>query len=120
MNRSKFSLPVLAFMLCTACFSCIKTNTPLGTSALTIVNAIPTSNAIVTNFLGSNGSKTTDTLTYYNSALQIYYGTYSEVSSYTGATHLSLSQTSDTLLPNRKHDIEHANWGYLFFVPCRF
>ena len=99
MNAFKFPLPALAFMLCTICFSCIKTNTAPGTSALTIVNAIPNCNAIVTNFIGSNGNKTTDTLMYYNSALQIYYGQYSEVSAYTGTTHLSLSQASDTLLP---------------------
>jgi hypothetical protein len=85
--------------ICLVAVGCIKTNTLPGTSSLTIVNAIPNSNAIVTNFLGNNGSKTTDSFQYYNSALQIYYGSYSEVSSYTGATHISLSQTSDTLLP---------------------
>jgi len=99
MKLSKNTFFTLVISSCLMLNSCVKTIIPPGTSALTIVNAIPNSNAVVTNFFGSNGGKSIDTLTYYNSALQIYYGRYTEVSSYSGPTNLSLSQTSDTLLP---------------------
>ena len=75
---------------------CIKTNTPPGTSSLNIINAVPTSNLLITNFQGNGNSKITDTLTYYNSALSIGYGGFVDIGSYSGMTHLSLSQTSDT------------------------
>jgi len=96
MNFSKkifFSTTVLIFFV-----ACIKTSTPPGTSALTIVNAIPNSNALVTNFYGNTGSQIAmgDTLQYYATALQIYYANWSELSSYSGKTSLSLPQISDT------------------------
>jgi len=78
--------------------ACIKTITDPGTSALTIVNAIPNSNALITNFWGNTGSQiqNSDTLQYYSTALQIYYANWSELSSYSGKTTLSLPQISDT------------------------
>jgi len=78
--------------------ACSKDNTnPKGGASLTIANAIVGSNPLVVNFNGYAGSKTTDTLRYYKSALQIRYGGFKEISSYSGLTPLSLSQISDTL-----------------------
>jgi len=89
---------IIVIFICLLGAGCIKTNTPPGTSALTIVNAIPNSNALVTNFWGNTGSQIamSDTLQYYATALQIYYANWSELSSYSGKTSLSLPQISDT------------------------
>jgi len=93
---NKYSILILTSLIILS--GCIKTSTPPGTSALTIVNAIPNSNPLVTNFYGNTGSQiqNADTLQYYATALQIYYANWSELSSYSGKTSLSLPQISDT------------------------
>lgn len=100
MNQHKKHIPAAAVLLLAFCglFSCSKTSTPPGTAALTIVNAVVGSHNLVTNFSGNGGSKTSDVLTYYKSALQIGYGGYSELSSYSGMVPLSLSPITDTSL----------------------
>ena len=76
---------------------CLKIAGPSGTASVTIVNAVVNSYPLVTNFTPTpNGSKVQDSFVYYHSALQIGYGSGSEVSSYSGNVSLSLSQISDT------------------------
>jgi len=70
---------------------------PRASTSLTIVNAIPGSDNLVTNFTGNSGSKVTDILKWYRNAMQISYDNYAEFSSYSGATYLALSQISDTM-----------------------
>lgn len=77
--------------------SCIKTNGPTGASSLNIINAIPGSNPLVTNFQPLSSSKIQNILMWYSTALQIDYGSCKEIGSYNGMTHLSLSQIDDTL-----------------------
>ena len=81
-------------------FGCTKPSTPVVSSALTIVNAIPGSNNLLMNFIGNNGSKTTGNFTLYNSEYKnnggIGYGSYQEISPYSGTTNLSIVQISDT------------------------
>jgi hypothetical protein len=87
--------------LCTVCSIsfCKKNSPPSGSSAFTIVNTLVNSTPVVTNFSQiAVGGKLSTSLNWYNSALQIGYGTYSELSSYAGMTLLSLSQISDTLV----------------------
>jgi hypothetical protein len=77
--------------------SCNKSNSTLANSALTIVNAIPESNNLITNFQITNNNKKTDSFGLYGTALQIGYGSFAEFGLPSGITGLSLSQTSDTL-----------------------
>jgi hypothetical protein len=95
-NKSLYFLCVLNALCIVA--SCKKSNSVKGTSALTIVNIIPGSNNLVTNFFAPQpGGKEQDTLMWYASAAEIGYGRYAELGSYSGNTKLSLSQISDTL-----------------------
>jgi len=77
-------------------YSCKKTTTAPGTAAFTIVNAVVGSPNLITNFQGYVGNKTTDSLTYYNSALSIGYAGFTEISSYSGKFPLSLVSVNDT------------------------
>jgi len=86
---------IIAGLIILFVFSCTKTTAPSGSAALNIVNATIGSTALVTNFNAYNG-KTIDTLQYYNTALQVYYGSSAEIGSYTGSTPLSLSDITDT------------------------
>jgi hypothetical protein len=95
MRILKIVLPIIAVIL--FCNGCKKNNDQPGDiSSLNIVNAIPGSDNLVTNFNGITG-KMVDTFRWYNTALQIGYGSSQIISSYSGATPLSLSQISDTL-----------------------
>jgi len=86
------------FFVAVACFAalllpaaCAKTKSSSGGSAaLTIVNAVNGSNALVTNFSG------TDSIGFYATAAQIPLGSYVEIGSYTGATPLWLYNYPDT------------------------
>lgn len=89
---------ILLIAICQFLFmGCLKVAGPPGAASLTIVNAVVNSYPIVTNFTpAANGSNVQDSFVYYHSALQIGYGSGSEVSSYSGNVSLSLSQISDT------------------------
>jgi hypothetical protein len=77
---------------------CIKLLPTQGTASLTIINAIPTSNPLVTNFSSIGPKATTATaLQYYASANQIGYTGFWESGSYSGETSITFSQISDTL-----------------------
>lgn len=92
----KYILVPAALMVLIA--SCKKDILPaINSASLTIVNALPNSNNLVTNFTGSNASKITpDTLQWYIRALQIGYGGFSEIPYYSGSTPLLLAQITDT------------------------
>lgn len=77
---------------------CVKTNSPQGSAALNIVNAINYSDPIVTNFTQINSkSPEGPALQYFATANQIGYCSSWESGSYVGPTFLSISQISDTL-----------------------
>jgi len=92
----KPSLYFSAFILIMTA-SCARTADVSGSSSLTIVNAVTGSNSLVTNFTGSVGSKNASSFIYYSSALQIPYGSFQEIGSYTGRTPLSISDITDTM-----------------------
>jgi hypothetical protein len=98
--------------------SCSKTGAPPTTSSFTIVNVVVNSNPLVTNFMPAEaGGKVPDTLMWFSSALQIGYGSYSELSSYVGSTPLSLSQISDTLATVWSGDVYLASGSiHTFFL----
>jgi hypothetical protein len=68
-----------------------------GGTSLTIVNLVPGSNSLVTNFSGAAGSKiTADTLQYYTTAQQVAYGSFVELGGYQGVTPIAFSPITDT------------------------
>jgi hypothetical protein len=80
-------------------FGCLKTMHMGGSASLTIVNAIPNSNPLVTNYESAGPKGATETpLQYFETANQIAYGSTWESGSYTGMTSLSFAQISDTLV----------------------
>jgi hypothetical protein len=77
--------------------SCIKTNTPSGTSALNIVNVVNLSNPVITDFTPLNNKSLAESpLQYYASANQIGYGGFYESGSYVGDVSLAIFQDDDT------------------------
>jgi len=86
-------------LICLFWQSCIKSNNFTGTSAFTIINAIPASNNLVTNFQGTGTGKTPTSFGLYITANQVGYGSALEFGNYNGITNLILVQTSDTILP---------------------
>lgn len=70
-----------------------------GTASLTVINAVPGSNPLVTNFSGNYALSN-----YYKNALQISYGTYNttyEFGAYSGITPLALYAYPDTLATSK-------------------
>jgi hypothetical protein len=78
---------------------CTKTKSMSGSASLTIVNAVPNSNPVITNFdpVSAKGNAE-GSLHYFATATQISYAGSWESGSYTGLTSLSLSQISDTMV----------------------
>lgn len=90
-----YVLPGLALWLLV--FSCTKDPVRPGSASLTLVNVLVGADTLVTSFKESGDDNVPAPLQWYGSALQILYGEYVRVSSYTGTTSLSLSHLSDTL-----------------------
>jgi hypothetical protein len=86
---------ISALLFTTACFSCSKnTGTGETPASLTIINAVPGSSPLVTNFNG------TTPITWYNNATQLFYGQYASSYQYgisEGKQALALYQYPDTI-----------------------
>jgi hypothetical protein len=96
MKSNKYVLCGMLIAMIAVC--CSKNNYQVikGGTSFTMVDAIPGSNNVVTNFNGAPSGKVPDTLHYFNSALQISYGSYQELSGYVGKSPLSISYITDT------------------------
>ena len=98
MKHSIYIINGLLLLLILSFTSCTKTaDISPSSTAFTIVNAIVGSSNLVTNFNSNGGGKILDTLKWYNTALQISYGSCQEISSCSGVTPISLSQITDTM-----------------------
>ena len=84
---------LILFIFLLQMFSCSKNNNPNGAAALTIINAVVSSNRLVTNFSG------TDSITYLT-ARQLPYGSYNaainEFGNHSGLVKIGLFQYPDT------------------------
>jgi hypothetical protein len=99
---------LVVFLLCFNIYC--KKSVPIQSSSasLIIVNAVAASNPLYTNFTGSGNAKIAGTLQFYATALKIGYGSYTNISSYSGPTSISISQTTDSLLPLFKGELNLA------------
>jgi hypothetical protein len=70
---------------------------PNTSAALTIVNLINGSNGVFTNFTPTSAKGISDSLQYYSTAAEIYYGSFEEFSAYSGNQVLVIASSTDTL-----------------------
>lgn len=92
MKQLLFSI-LSALLLACSLPSCSKQKTAPGTASLTLVNAVPASATLVTNFTG------TDSITWYKSAQKLVYGSWNasnQVSAYSGRQRLGVYRYPDT------------------------
>ena len=112
-----FILFILGFE--TINLSCSKSETTSSSvAALTVVNAVVGSNNFVTNFSGNTGIKGAAPFEWYYDAAQVGFGSFQEFSLRAGATPLSVSPITDTLLTLWNGSLTLTNGGIysLFFV----
>jgi hypothetical protein len=87
---------IILLFAVTALLSCYKASPIQGSASLTIVNAIPGSSGLVTNFNGIPTAKNGNQLQYFATANEINYGSSAEIGSYVGTVSLQLTTITDT------------------------